>query len=248
MTNAFDGIVEKLKRTDECIHNLQTEITRFFQECEYPILPQLGDKTLLEAIHYHNALPIPLRFSVLAGEIVHHLRSSLDHVVWELSSEAYRLSSDHRFIEFPILETRPTFENKFTRYKRKVQGVHRFGALKLIAALQPYRRIDPVEDLLLIMHKMDIAYKHRELVLFNTTGTVENLPNHVAFPLMRYLRGDLKAVSAEFKREFNKYGKVTPQISFMEFGRREIQSVVPGLIQLRDKVIPVIAAFETFLT
>src|SRR6266481_2405373 len=123
MTNGFEGIDEKLKRADENIQNLKVEVSWFFKKCKYPKIPKLDDEKLAEALNYHHALKIPPRFSVLAGEIVHHLRSCLDHVVWELSDDAYRNSPNFRFIEFPLLEKRPSLKDKFTRYERKIKGV-----------------------------------------------------------------------------------------------------------------------------
>src|SRR5438552_2785214 len=108
MPAEFDGIEEKLERAHENIQNLKSEISRFFQECDYPVLPKLNDEKILEAIQYHKTLVIPPRFSVLAGEVVHHLRSCLDHIVWGMSDDASRFSRNSRYIEFPILSTRPT--------------------------------------------------------------------------------------------------------------------------------------------
>jgi len=71
----FAGIAEKLKRSEENIYNLNSEIERFFEESDYPVLPENDRKTLLKAIEYHKNLVIPPRFSVLAGETIHHLRS-----------------------------------------------------------------------------------------------------------------------------------------------------------------------------
>jgi hypothetical protein len=41
---------------------------------------------------------VPPRFSVLAGEIVHHLRSCFDHVTWNFSVGA---TPEHKRIDFP---------------------------------------------------------------------------------------------------------------------------------------------------
>jgi len=136
MQEAFHGIEEKLERANENIVNLQSEVSGFFQECAYPVIPKLSDEKILEALSYHRTMVIPLRFSVLAGEVVHHLRSCLDHVVWELSSDSYRSSPNFRYIEFPILDKRPAPKDEFTRYARKIKGVQDPDALKLIAELQ----------------------------------------------------------------------------------------------------------------
>ena len=83
---------------------------------------------------------IPLRFSVLAGEIVHHLRSCLDHIVWHFSNPAYRTDErKRRYIEFPDLKTRRV-RVRFTQYQRKKKGITDPRVRKLILACQPYMR------------------------------------------------------------------------------------------------------------
>src|ERR1700761_1924172 len=85
MDHPLSGAYEKLHRAEENIEKLELEITRFFEESKYPVISNENDQLFLEAIDYHGNRKIPIRFSVLAGEIVHHLRSSLDHVAWQLS-------------------------------------------------------------------------------------------------------------------------------------------------------------------
>jgi hypothetical protein len=54
-----------------------------------PYMP-VGRKNLDTATNdvHHTLLlagePVPLAFSVCAGEVIHHLRSALDHLVWQL--------------------------------------------------------------------------------------------------------------------------------------------------------------------
>src|ERR1700722_16550539 len=107
MPDPFEGVKAKLERSNQNILNLESEIRRFFEESTYPIIPQDDPKLLLEAMKYHQRRTIPLRFSVLAGEIAHHLRSILDHIVWIFSDPIYR-EKHSVWIEFPILKSRPT--------------------------------------------------------------------------------------------------------------------------------------------
>jgi hypothetical protein len=231
MSETLDGIHEKLKRADESIQNLQSEISAFFKGCEYPPLRNMGDENMLQAIQYHRNLKIPTRFKVLAGEIVHHLRSCLDHIAWELSTDTYRLSpKTGKFVEFPIMETRPTRESVFTRYTRKIKGIPDLQVRKRIVSVQPYRN-GGGNDPLAIIHRIDVTDKHRELVMINNIGTV-SLPEPLAAEFRTYLSGTTKLVSARFKTEFNKYGPVTPQVVFREFGDRKRQPVIPSLAQL----------------
>ncbi len=246
MKDGFAGIEEKLIRADENIRNLDSEVARFFEKCKYPVLPKLEDKRHSEAVEYFKKLLIPIRFSVLSGEIVHHLRSCLDHIIWELSDDPTRNFKDGRYLEFPILDTRPTPENKFTRYDRKIQGVQHSGALKLIEKLQPYNSVTPHTELLWVIHDMDRTDKHRELVIVQSTGFMQG-----SWDLVMKVRGHLTrgtVMPEPLMREFDKHGEITPQVSFKEFSGWIFEPIVPVLAQLLGCVRSVVFEFERAIT
>jgi hypothetical protein len=167
----FNGILEKLKRANENIVNFDSEITSFFQKCKYPIIPDAKDRTWEEALDYHRTLQVPKRFSVLTGEIVHHLRSCLDHIVWQFSSPAARRDHEN-MLEFPIYR-KPLTKNEQFRYDGKVQGINKPRVLALIKQLQPYQRgSDAINDPLCIIHDMDRFDKHRELLIVTTCANI----------------------------------------------------------------------------
>jgi hypothetical protein len=241
MANAFDGIQEKLKRANENIRNLDSEISRFFQECKYPVLPDPKDKLFLEAIKYHGQLTIPLRFSVLAGEIVHHLRSCLDHLVWQFSASEARKSTA---IEFPIFDHEPINEKQIARYEGKIKGITNPAVRDLITRLQPYNSPDYIDSPLSIIHHMDIFYKHRELVLHYTTGSLL-MPASMRPIVESYKREHPDVSSAELTSKFKSYGTLVPQIAFKNFGRRDIEPVSQALLDLYNSTVVVVAYFES---
>src|SRR6266850_676840 len=113
MAHPLDSARERLKRADENITNLNSEITELLAPFPRVRLegtePKISepDRQKFEVLRKlalsGTALP---RFSVLAGEIVHHLRSAFDHVAWQLSSAAVRAASPNQ-IEFPVFPTKP---------------------------------------------------------------------------------------------------------------------------------------------
>jgi hypothetical protein len=127
----FSGIAEKLKRADQNIADLNSKIDAFIQGGKYPIIPDPGSESWKEVLDYHKAKPIPLLFSVLAGEIVHHLRSCLDHVVWHFSDSVQR-GECQNVIEFPIFSDEPMKKDKLALYARKVQAISNTNVLALI--------------------------------------------------------------------------------------------------------------------
>jgi hypothetical protein len=237
----FSGIDEKLKRANQNIRNLNSEISRFFQRGKYCVLPEHNREILLKAIKYHRERVIPPRFSVLAGEIIHHLRSCFDHIAWHFSSAQYR--KDHvRSIEFPIFNEEPVKKEDIARYKRKIKGITDPRVIDLIDRLQPYKTSDPANTLLYIIHDFDIVDKHRELVLCVPTGA-RKVPEDVHTLIECYERTHPEMSPAEVAFKFKGHGKLVPQISFRNFGRRTIQPVIPGLIELRNYTVSIIAEF-----
>jgi hypothetical protein len=247
MDNPFAGIEEKLKRSHEHIGNLEVEVKRFFEKSDYPILPQDNNELLLKAIEYHRTREIPLRFSVLAGEIAHHLRSILDHIVWVFSSTDYRDSKEGHYIEFPILESTPGEKSRYNAFDRKIKGVSDPDALKLINDLQPCNTTNALSHPLLIIHKMDITDKHRELVLCFSSGGFEVPYEIYQRAVDKFVacneHGTEAELSAQLAREMKSLTKIVATISFRDFGGRELQPIVPALVELHNFITRVTQAF-----
>lgn len=235
----FRGIYERLKRTDQNIHNLDVEIAGFIDGGEYKIMPYGDAELVLKAAAYHRDRPIPLRFSVLAGEIIHHLRSCLDHLAWRLSTGASRT------IEFPIFKRRPVQEKELARYKGKISGIINPDALRIIEGLQPYNFPNPYAVPLAIVHDMDIMDKHKELLLCVSSATAQIVATASPdveryFRNKRYVGND---IFADLASELKKHAQVIPQVSFGQFGGRKSEPIIPALVYLAKSVRDAILLF-----
>lgn len=239
----FTGIAEKLKRAEENINNLYAEMVRFFQVSDYPIFPENDPKLYLQATEYHKNRDIPPRFSVLAGETIHHLRSCFDHIIWHFSLSSLGLIKNPRQIEFPVFEERPVNHDGRALFERKIQGVTDPNARALIERLQPYNAADPTDDPLWLIHYFDIVDKHKELILCVTTPAIV-LPREMQGDLERYQRAHPELDPAQVARHVNSHGASQPCVSFMNFGRREVEPVTEGLIKLFRYTIGAIGEFR----
>lgn len=244
----FAGIAEKLKRADENIGNLKSEIDLFIESGEYPVIAKVNSEMWKKAMAYHREKPIPLRFSVLAGEVVHHLRSCLDHIVWHFSDDTSRRIAQNA-IEFPILEFEPTKKNEIERYERKIQGITKANVLSLIKDMQPYNAgADTAHHALLIVHNMDRFDKHRELVIINSNVEVNFPPGLEAIQRKADLFNQGKLPQAEhlnLSHALVDYGKAAPSVGFRNFGQWGAYSVIKGLAQLQIIVDNVVAEFAS---
>jgi hypothetical protein len=227
----FTGIAEKLKRAEANIGNLYFEMQTFFEESDYPVIPEDDSEMLRKATEYHANRVIPPRFSVLAGEIIHHFRSCFDHVVWHFSDPAK--VKEIRRIEFPVFFEKPLNSDERRRFERKIEGITNPYIRDLIERFQPYKAANPADDPLWLIHDFDIIDKHRELILTVATSSIV-LPRRLQGVLEAYQRKHPELDPAQVARKFKQHGAIRPNVSFRNFGRRQIESVSEGLIKLCD--------------
>lgn len=235
------GVRAKLERADESIRNLDSEIVEFLKK------PKGGfsndqEKATHEFLE-HARREVPARFGVLAGEVAHHLRSVLDHVVWELSSAQYRRTKESQ-IAFPILLTKPSKKEEIASYYRRIQGVESLDARDLIEKLQPYNTADPVDDPLAILHEFDRIDKHRTLVLVECKWQMG-----LTIPLRAFTWSIIPGTDIDEKLFSQTLAdKVRSELSlyiaFPQFGRRPNQEVIPSLTQLANFTGDVIRQFS----
>jgi hypothetical protein len=223
MAHELDGIREKIKRAYECVVNLDGEITAFFDQSDYPVVPKPDDKTFNVVCDYHLERPIPLRFSVLAGEVVHHLRSCFDHLIWQLSDIQYRTKHSN-LIEFPVFDAMPSNKDELSRYEGKVRGVLNSEAKAVIKGLQPCNGPNPGGDPLSIIHNMDRFDKHRELVII-FPGIINWHGPRAMKAIMEYYKTKSKGSQAELAEAMKVDSKISLQVAFREFGNRKGQCI-----------------------
>jgi hypothetical protein len=187
---------------------------------------------------------------VLSGEIVHHLRSCLDHVIWHFSSPSYRRECENA-IEFPVYRKQPLTKEKLAGYDRKIKGVTNPNVLSLVGKLQPYKRgSDAVDDPISIVHDMDRFDKHRELAIvvscanmtFRAGTSVQSI-----HAIMKHRKGE-GLTSTEFamaQKAIKNDAKVSPQVAFPQFGKRKDYFVAPALSQLHEAIVDRIDLFAS---
>lgn len=84
MGDPLDSIYAKIDRANEHIRNLNAEINTLIDGDAYRIVSEPEGDARKSSIRVVGPEP-PLRLAVVAGEIVHQLRSSLDHLVCQLA-------------------------------------------------------------------------------------------------------------------------------------------------------------------
>ena len=163
MPNApLDGCWAKIKRADENTNNLATEIERFIKTNlgSYRVVTELNAETkecVLKAVG--QGPRIDPRISVLVGEIVYHLRSSLDHLMWGLVTKKHA-APDWK-PQFPICYKASDFEATRNGIAKGITS----KARALIEAVQPYHRTPPESHPLAILQTLNNTDKHSLLLV-----------------------------------------------------------------------------------
>lgn len=161
MTELLDGCWAKLDRAEESIKRLDQEATAFFA-ADPPRLKIVGEHKRggLEYVFMAYGDPaVPLRFAVIAGEIVHHLRSSLDHLIYALVLKSGNTPT--RKNQFPICSTRQHFDSCQKEALKYVPH----SARQLVIAVQPYTTPTPQNTVLYAIQEYDNQDKHNLLVV-----------------------------------------------------------------------------------
>lgn len=169
MVHPLNGCRAKLQRAEESINNLHREIMAFLRDIasHQKIVGRHQNDGLEYVLVAYGDTEVPLRFAVLAGEIIHHLRSSLDHLVHALIIQNSGTPTNRN--QFPICSTSENFETECKR--GRIDGVSE-SAKRLIMAVQPYTTPTPGDTVLSILNKYDIDDKHKLLPVVTTVVKV----------------------------------------------------------------------------
>ena len=266
MPNQLEGCWSKIERAKENIDNLNREVTAFLgrDPKPYKVVGQHQNDGREYAFVAFGDPSVPARFSVLAGEIVHHLRSSLDHLLHALIIENGGTPANNN--QFPICATAEKFEQACN--SGLIKGVSR-TAKKLIRSVQPYTTPTPDDTILAVLHEYDILDKHWLLVVTTTVaqlgqkitiGVDEDIatqmgktykpPEIVGMgdPRAQKLTEDgvvvftisLGKPAPHFKADAN----IDCQIAFEKCGRAQMVPVIPGLVNFYRGTVHTIEQFS----
>lgn len=154
MSHAFEGSRAKLARAEELILQFNQDAATFLA---------LPASALTEE-------PPPARLGALLGDIVHNLRSSLDHVVHQLIMEQTGKEPTYRTYEFPIFCHENQFDETLNRKLRDVSD----EAVELIKDVQPFQSDPPKASPLHTLQDLSTIDRHSLLTLgvkSDATGT-----------------------------------------------------------------------------
>lgn len=258
----LNGIKAKIQRADEHIKNLESEISSLLSSDLYRLVSEPNDDGTQSILRVVGPEEVPIRLSVIVGEIVHQLRSSLDHLVSALVVQ--NGNKPNKRHQYPICDTRELFnqacENGF------LEGISD-SAKTIIESRQPYSNGNNIKThFLYVLREMNNADKHRLLNFIIAVGAAKEL---VIDPGRETNQGEPAEVigisppnpaqptakGAEVLRIF--FGKPEPDMQI--FGKPEMlvtledsgilpkKPIIKVSTAIRDKVVSIIQSLEAEL-
>lgn len=134
--------------------------------------------------------PVTDALVLTVDESLHHMRTALDHVVWQLVADNGGAQSRQAF---PVLRAAPTTARERASWRTSIDGVTT-AVEEVIERFQPYNQAAPEtfeSNTLWVLHQLDIVSKHRSVVSIapfsgtyrmETTEGMQGLPIEVGRP------------------------------------------------------------------
>lgn len=171
MNDLLSGCFAKLERASETLAGLTSEIETFNAKAAKQIdmkgaISRDGLEYVLTA---SGAVEIPSRYAVLTGEVIHHMRSALDHLICALVvANGGSITKQH---QFPICSTRDLY--KRAGDKGMIRGL-KPSSYAIIEAQQPYHQANPIDTILAVVQDYDNQDKHRLLLVTSSVAAVHD--------------------------------------------------------------------------
>lgn len=164
----LNGAYAKIRRANHHLSQLHASIEEWGSAEENDHVPTFDYDPSQNRLEFmlHKVKPDDINWSLIIGDVVHNLRSALDHLIFQLA-----LLNGH-----PVEKCRKSAflvcidEASYKESSRRIQGLVSPTALAMIQVLQPYKAAaetgkDPRKSNLWIISQLDIIDKHRTLVI-----------------------------------------------------------------------------------
>jgi hypothetical protein len=178
--SALNGCRAKLDWAEKNLDALSEEMRVFFEDDPQGFVTEFDEPDNAHVVFFKQAKEIPIEWGVALGDIIHDVRSALDHLVYQLVLLAS--ATPHRRHQFPILDHPNDWKGKVEKPPKKgKEGLLDFidpSHVAFIESLQPYQ---PTTGLprLQVLSRFSNTDKHRLIHAVRATFTAS--PEITAF-------------------------------------------------------------------
>ena len=228
MQNPLEGVWAKVERASEHIDTLRLELRTFLgpDALVANLRDNDGSESTAAFAKEHEERVVPVRLRILAGESIHQVRSSLDHLLCVLVRDNGKEPTKRN--QFPILDVKPHDTDTRRAWRLQVAGLSD-DAVDFIESVQPYRCSEPSKDPLWILKTLNDEDKHQSVLL--------NVPK--AVPMLHMTMPD------GWKGEQSDDGEAVINIDGFTIERKLAAHIVFPTFGA-DLNVPVIKGLETF--
>jgi hypothetical protein len=154
------GVFAKLDRAKQHVTNLDDAL-RAFRQSGPPEVGEQDDPNTGEKIYYAKSVPtIPDAVHLIAGDALHNLRASLDHLALQLRRAGlFRTTTAETRIQFPIRASAQDCEADLNREEQATRP----DVTNLIRAIEPYQ--GGLGNDLWLLNELNNIDKHRTLLV-----------------------------------------------------------------------------------
>ncbi|HYM44773.1 MAG TPA: hypothetical protein VES65_01250 [Solirubrobacteraceae bacterium] len=135
MGDPLAGVRAKLDRAEEHLDTLKDQVSTFLDTDPYGVRQHIHPETGGYSLSIEIRQQPPLLINVIVGDLIHNLRSALDHLAWQLVLANGRKPSGST--QFPIFVREPVADDDIGKWKARVKGMSP-EVVKEIASIQPY--------------------------------------------------------------------------------------------------------------
>jgi hypothetical protein len=250
----LSAIRVKIKRAKKHSIDLGDEIQVFFDSKPYTIKPEFQLKPPQVLYRLTKATPAPIAIATITGDVLHSLRSALDHLAYQLVHIGTGGAGPFEHVYFPIADSPEKYE---TSKVRKVEGM-REEAVKAIDAIKPYKGGN---DTLWRLHRLNIINKHRLILMIgnalygvdithrrrrNGLLPLERVFDYPVKRLALVKEGDVLLTEGP-RLNVDYYLQFPFDVAFGEPGVLESESVFETLQQMCDLIDNVVSSFRLLL-
>ncbi len=181
----MDKINLKINRAKEHLNELSRRLNIFLQTKPYKI--GIKNKENRPVYYILEAHDTPIEIAIIAGEIIQHLRSTLDQLAYKLFKINTPNGNDGRHIYFPISGDLIKYNTEKTS---KTKGISQ-PAQDLIDTIQPYKGGN---NILWQIHELNIIDKHRLLFTVGACFGGVDICAAIGFPFKEGFKGQSRSL------------------------------------------------------
>lgn len=227
--NQLLEIRDRLRRAEEHIEAIKSQLRAYYDSQPYNAISGEFDPQT-QNVHFDWGVPFDppsFRLSTLTGEVLHNLRSALDHLAWELV-EANQAGAASENTRFPILKVPPTANQSGVSPPPHVSGNVSATASTLIEREQPYQLGSAfAAHPLYILNALNNIDKHRHI----TIRGVRSDATFVRGPVPQFTFTGRLASASEWGAEVEYVpDDSTLDVNFRATFRVVVHEVGPGIV------------------